>query len=111
MPPRTDFLVTSIRRSSWRRNASSNTVGSTADGKSSLVAALTGCNSGRYSCAESSARLVDRRRRHRVEHRANDRVAGDPFGLSLEIADHAVAQRGQRDCPDVVDRNVESALE
>ena len=30
IPPRTACFVTSMRRSSWRRNASSNTVGSTA---------------------------------------------------------------------------------
>src|SRR6187455_1149209 len=55
--------------------------------------------------------LIDRRRRYGVEHRADDRVAGDAFSLALEIADDAVTERRQGDRAHVIGGYVEAAAE
>ena len=41
----------------------------------------------------------------------DDRLGRDALGLALEVEDDPVAERRQRDGPDVVDRDVEPAVE
>ena len=104
----------SSRRSSWRRKASSKTVGSTSLGRNAWrvpAAGRAGRGGGRGrrgpSIARSppvGARLLDGRRDDRVEDGADDRLAGDALRLALEVEDDPVAQRRQGDRPDVVDR-------
>ena len=47
----------------------------------------------------------------RVEDGADDRLGRDALGLALEVEDDPVPERRQGDRPDVVDRDVEPAVE
>src|SRR6186997_1796368 len=107
-------------RSSWRRNASSKTVGSTSLGRNACLVPATGRSgeAGAEGVGLSKGRsprgvrrLLDGGRDDRVEDRADDRLAGDALGLALEVEDDPVAQRWRRDGPDVLDRDVEPAIE
>src|SRR5262245_61528678 len=103
-------------RSSWRRNVSSKTVGSTSLGRNAWRVPAVG-RSGPASGGSAGVpsmpiapvveALLDRRGDDRVEDRADDRFGRDAFGLALEVEDDPVAERRQGDRADVVDRDVE----
>src|SRR3954469_18440370 len=127
----------SSSRSSWRRNASSKTVGSTSLGRNAgrvpafaagaaaagpraapgaVAAPCAGASSVEAAPGSRLARsvmdwLFDGRDGDGVEDGADGRLAGDALGLALEVQDDAMPERWQGDGPDVVRRHIEAAIE
>src|SRR5688500_8125999 len=103
-------------RSSWRRNASSKTVGSTSDGrKTGRVPAATAVGDGAPGSGPVRSVMVswllDGRDGDSVEDGPHGGLGRDALRLALEVEDDAVAERRHRDRSDIVGRDVEPAVE
>src|SRR6478672_5490961 len=109
-------------RSSWRRKPSSNTVGSMSECSSagrvarSMLPAAGACSvMGSAVCSVARRAvadgLFDAGRGDDVQDRADDGLGRDALRLALEVQDHPMPQRGHRHRADVVDGDVEPAVE